>query len=167
MLNFCSIWDFQLAQCLFSRQNKMLAVIEIQVSGLILFCWWKLFSINLGNHTCHAIIAITHQTSRACSRNHCKTWKVAMMESFDLPKDIRLMNISKHYGCQFFLRTNSIFLWNGILAALSELCFETPGFGLHSEETGKIFQAEGNTTTPCTFSFLPICKKLGSSRWYY
>ena len=120
----------------------MLAVIEIQVSGLILFCWWKLFSINLGNHTCHAIIAITHQTSRACSRNHCKTWKVAMMESIRPSQRYKIDELGKHYGCQFFSRNNSIFLWNGILAALSELCFETPDFGLHSEETGKIFQAD-------------------------
>ena len=94
MLNFCSFWDFQLAQCLFSRQNKMLAVIEIQVSGLILFCWWKLFIINLGNHTCHAIIAITHQTSRACSRNHCKTWKVAMMESIRPSQRYKMHSLS-------------------------------------------------------------------------
>ena len=82
------------------------------------------------------------------------------MESFDLPNEIKLANISKHYGCQFFPRTNSIFLWNGILAALSELCFETPDFGLHSEESGKIFQAEGYTTTPniCTFNFYQYAK---------
>ena len=39
-------------------------------------------------------------------------------------------------------------------------CFETPYFGLHSEDSGKIFQAEGYTTTPtiCTFSFYQYAK---------